>query len=293
MLASAAGDITIGDLRIHRLGYGGMRLTGDGIMGPPKNRADAEATLKTLAEVGVNFVDTSNAYGPMISELMIRQALHPYTGFTVATKGGLLRPGPNQWSYDGRPEALRAAVLLSLKTLAVERIDLWQLHRVDPKVPAREQFAAIAQLQQEGLIRHVGLCQTPITVIEEARTFFTVASVQSLYHVIDRRNEAVVDYCEAQRIPFIGFFPLATGALAAPDSILSQVAKDIGCTPGQAAIAWLLKRSSNMIVIPGTTRVAHLRENIDATQVTLTDAQFAKISRVGQKAALLRTPNKV
>lgn len=293
MPASAAGDLTIGDLRIHRLGYGGMRLTGDGIMGPPKNRADAEATLKTLAEVGVNFVDTSNAYGPMISELMIRQALHPYTGFTIATKGGLLRPGPNQWSYDGRPEALRAAVLLSLKTLAVERIDLWQLHRVDPKVPANEQFAAIAQLQQEGLIRHVGLCQTPIAVIEQARTFFTVASVQSLYHVIDRRNEAVVDYCEAQQIPFIGFFPLATGALAAPDSILANVAKEIGCTPGQAAIAWLLKRSPNMIVIPGTTRVAHLRENIDATQVTLTDAQFAKISRVGQKAALLRTPNKV
>ncbi|MFT3698864.1 MAG: aldo/keto reductase [Kofleriaceae bacterium] len=290
MNASAAGQITIGDLRINRLGYGGMRLTGDGIMGPPKNRAEAEATLRTLAEVGVNFVDTSNAYGPMISELMIRQALHPYTGFTVATKGGLLRPGPNQWSYDGRPEALRAAVLLSLKTLALERIDLWQLHRVDPKVPAKEQFAAIAELQKQGLIRHVGLCQTPIAVIEEAQTFFQVASVQSLFHIIDKRNEPIVDYCEQKGIPFIGFFPLATGALASSESILTGVAKEIGCTPAQAAIAWLLKRSPNMIVIPGTTRPEHLRENIGAVDVHLTDEQFQKITRVGQKAALLRTP---
>ncbi|HEY0255712.1 MAG TPA: aldo/keto reductase [Kofleriaceae bacterium] len=290
MNAAAAGSLTIGDMTIHRLGYGGMRLTGPGIIGPPANRAEADATLRLLAELGVSFVDTSNAYGPMVSELMIRQALHPYTGFTIATKGGLLRPGPNQWSYDGRPEALRAAVQISCKTLAVDRIDLWQLHRVDPKVPAAEQFAAIAELQREGFIRHVGLSQAPIEVIEQARTFFEVASVQSLYHVIDRRNEATIDYCERAGIPFIGFFPLATGALASPESILTNVAREIGCTPAQAAIAWLLRRSPNMVVIPGTTRPEHLRENVAAADIQLTDEQFGKIARVGQKAALLRTP---
>ncbi|MEO8840058.1 MAG: aldo/keto reductase [Kofleriaceae bacterium] len=288
--AAAAGTVMIGDLEIHRLGFGAMRLTGPGIIGPPPNMAGAVETLRSLEGLGVNFVDTSNAYGPMMSELLIRQVLHPYRGMTIATKGGLLRPGPNQWANDGRPEALRAAVELSLKTLAVERIDLWQLHRVDPKVPAGEQFAAIAELQREGKIRHAGLSEVSVALIEEARTYFPVASVQNGYHLIERKNDPVLEHCENIGIPFIGFFPLATGALASPESILSRIASDLGITPAQAAIAWLLKRSPSMVVIPGTGNPAHVRENVAAADVVLTEEHFAQIARVGQKAAMLRAP---
>jgi pyridoxine 4-dehydrogenase len=286
-----AGTVTIGgDLVINRLGFGAMRLTGPGIVGPPPNMAAAIETLRSLEGLGVNFVDTSNAYGPMVSELLIRQVLHPYRGITVATKGGLLRPGPNQWANDGRPEALRAAVELSLKTLAVERIDLWQLHRVDPKVPAGEQFAAIAEIQRAGLIRHAGLSEVSVALIEEARTYFPVATVQNGYHLIERKNDPVLEHCEKLKIPFIGFFPLATGALAAPDSILARIATELGITPAQVAIAWLLKRSPSMVVIPGTANPVHVRENIAAASVQLTDEQFAHIARIGQKAAMLRAP---
>jgi aryl-alcohol dehydrogenase-like predicted oxidoreductase len=288
--AASAGTVMIGDIEIHRLGFGAMRLTGPGIVGPPPNMAAAVETLRSLEGLGVNFVDTSNAYGPMMSELLIRQVLHPYRGMTIATKGGLLRPGPNQWANDGRPEALRAAVELSMKTLAVERIDLWQLHRVDPKVPAGEQFAAIAELQREGKIRHAGLSEVSVALIEEARTYFPVASVQNGYHLIERKNDPVLEHCEKIGIPFIGFFPLATGALASPESILSRIASDLGITPAQAAIAWLLKRSPSMVVIPGTANPAHVRENMAAGEIMLTDEQFAQVARVGQKAALLRAP---
>jgi len=283
--------VTIGgDLVIHRLGFGAMRLTGPGIAGPPPNMPAALETLRALPELGIDFVDTSNAYGPMVSELLVRQALHPYRGITVATKGGLLRPGPNQWQPDGRPVALRAAVLLSCKTLGVERIDLWQLHRVDPKVPAGEQFAAIAELQREGLIRHAGLSEVSIAQIEEAGTYFKVATVQNGYHLIERKNEPVLEYCERAGIPFIAYFPLATGALAAPDSVLARVAGELGLSPAQVAIAWLLHRSPLLVAIPGTANPAHLRENAAAASVVLDAEQLAKIARVGVKAAMLRGP---
>jgi pyridoxine 4-dehydrogenase len=288
--AADAGTVTIGDMTINRFGYGAMRLTGPGIVGPPTNMPAAVETLRSLEGLGVSFVDTSNAYGPMVSELLVRQVLHPYRGMTIATKGGLLRPGPNQWKNDGRPEALRAAVELSCKTLAVERIDLWQLHRIDPNVPAGEQFAAIAELQRAGLIRHAGLSEVSIELITQANTYFPVASVQNGYHLIERKNDPVIDHCEQLGIPFISFFPLATGALAYSDSILARIATELGITPAQVAIAWLLKRSPQMVVIPGTANPAHLRENVAAASIVLTDEQFERIAKIGAKAAKLRAP---
>jgi len=288
--AAVAGAVTIGDLVINRLGFGAMRLTGPGIIGPPPNMAAAIQTLQTARELGVTFIDTSNAYGPVVSELLVQKVLHPYNGITIATKGGYTRPGPNKWAHDARPEALRAAAQASCKILGVERIDLWQLHRVDPNVPMDEQFGAIAAMQKEGLIRHAGLSEVSIAVIERAQQHFQVASVQNGYHLIERKNEPVLEYCEQHGIPFIGYFPLATGALAAPDSILIHIAKELGITPAQTAIAWYLRRSPHMVVIPGTQNPAHLRENIGAASVTLSDAHFSKIARIGQKAALLRAP---
>ena len=292
MSIADAGTITIGgDLTIHRLGVGTMRLTGPGMFGPPADLDGARAMLRTVRELGIDFVDTSNAYGPVVAELLVRDVLHPYTGITVATKGGLLRPGPNQWANDGRPASLRAAVEASLKVLGVERIDLWQLHRVDPNVPADEQFAAIAEMQRAGLIRHAGLSEVSVDQIEAAGKHFRVATVQNGYHLIERKNEPVLEYCERAGIPFIAYFPLATGALAASDSILVPVATKLGITPAQAALAWLLHRSSVLVAIPGTSRADHLRENAAAASIRLTDEQAAAIERVGKKAALLRSPH--
>jgi len=237
-----------GDLVVERLGFGAMRLVGAGAFGPPPDLAAAQATVKLLPELGVSYVDTSNAYGPLISEMLVR-SLHPYAGIVVATKGGLLRPAPFQWHPDGRPEMLRAAVLGSLKTLGVERLDVWQLHVVDPKVPAGEQYGAIAAMQREGLIRHVGLSNVSVEQIDEARRHLTVATVTHLYHVIDRRNEPVLEHCERLGIPFVAYAPLAVAALAEPDSILARTAGKLGITPGQAALAWLLRRSPAIIAI--------------------------------------------
>jgi aryl-alcohol dehydrogenase-like predicted oxidoreductase len=259
-------------------------------MGPPADLPAALATLRSLPELGVNFVDTSNAYGPVVSELLVREALHPYRDIVIATKGGLLRPGPNQWSPDGRPKALRLAVENSLKVLGIERIDLWQLHRVDPNVPQDEQFATIAELQREGLIRHVGLSEVSVEQIDAARKHFVVASVQNGYHVVQRKSEAVLERCEQDGIPFIAYFPLGTGSLAAPDSVLTRVAQKLGITAAQAALAWLLKRSKSLVVIPGTSRPDHARENVAAGDVQLSDDAFEEIARIGQKAALLRAP---
>jgi pyridoxine 4-dehydrogenase len=280
----------LGDLEIGRVGFGAMRITGPGIMGPPPDSEAARATLAALPELGVDFIDTSNAYGPLVSEMMIRQALHPYRGIAIATKGGFLRPGPNQWLIDCRPEQLRAAVDNSLKLLGVERIDLWQLHRIDPKVPAEDQFGTIGELVRSGKIRNAGLSNVEPEHIDAAAKYFTVASVQNRFHVIDRTFEPVLSRCEELGIPFIAYFPLATGALAGPESILTRVAKDIGITPGQAALAWLLKRSPSIVVIPGTANPDHLRENVAARDIVLTDEQFAAIGRVGEKAAKLRAP---
>jgi pyridoxine 4-dehydrogenase len=278
----------LGDLEIGRVGFGAMRITGAGIMGPPPDLEAAHATLRALPELGVDFIDTSNAYGPLVSEMMIRQVLHPYRGIAVATKGGFLRPGPNQWLIDCRPHQLRAAVDNSLKVLGVDQIDLWQLHRIDPKVPIEDQFGTIGELVRDGKIRNAGLSNVEPEHIDVAATYFTVASVQNRFHVIDRTFEPVLVRCEQLGIPFIAYFPLATGALAASDSILGRVAKDIGITPGQAALAWLLKRSPSIVAIPGTQNPAHLRENVAAREIALTDDQFAAIGRVGEKAAKLR-----
>jgi aryl-alcohol dehydrogenase-like predicted oxidoreductase len=285
-------SISLGDLSIRRLGFGAMRLTGFGIMGPPLDLDAARETLRLVPELGIDFVDTSNAYGPLVSELLVREVLHPYRGITVATKGGMLRPGPNQWLVDCRPQQLRAAVDNSLKILGVERIDLWQLHRIDPKVPLDDQFGTVAELQREGKLRNAGLSNVTVEQMEVAAKHFTVASVQNRYHVIDRSNDPVLARCEQLGIPFLAYFPLATGALAAHDSILARVAADIGITPGQAALAWLLARSPAIVAIPGTANPAHLRENVAAADLRLTDDQLAAISRVGERAAMLRAPAK-
>jgi pyridoxine 4-dehydrogenase len=269
--ASDAGTLMIGgDLSIHRIGYGTMRLAGPGVIGPPRDIESARATLRLLPELGVNFIETSIAFGPL-SEMLVRDALHPYRGMVIGSSGGLLRPGPFRWAMDGRPAMLRAAVEGSLKLLGVERLDLWQLQRVDPKIPIDDQFGAIAEMQRAGLIPHVGLCNVSVDEIDAAARHFIVATVQNRYHVIDRTHEPVLERCERDGIPFIPYFPLATGALAATDSILTRIAATIGITPGQAALAWLLRRSKLTIVIPGTTRPEHARENVAAAAVRLTD----------------------
>ncbi len=276
--AAAAGQFLIGgDLAVHRLGFGAMRITGKGIWGEPANRAGALATLRRLPELGVNLIDTADSYGPEVSENLIREALHPYPGMLVATKGGLTRHGPDIWAPLGRPEYLRQCVLMSLRRLGVERIDLWQLHRIDAKVPRDEQFAAIAQMQQEGLIRHIGLSEVGVEEIEAARRHFPVATVQNLYNLANRQSEAIVDYCAAHGIGFIPWFPLAAGALAGPGSVLSTIADKLHASNSQVALAWLLKRAPVMLPIPGTSSVEHLQENVAAAQLTLTDEDYAAL----------------
>src|SRR5512143_1686576 len=260
--AAASGQFTVGgDLTINRLGFGAMRVTGPGIWGEPADPAAARATLKRLPELGVNFIDTADSYGPYVSEDLLRETLHPYSGIVVATKGGLTRHGPDIWEELGRPEYLRQCVLMSLRRLGVERIDLWQLHRIDPAVPRDEQFGVIAQMQKEGLIRHVGLSEVSVEEIRAARKFFPVATVQNLYNLADRQSETVLDYCEANGIGFIPWFPLAAGKLAGADSVLGKIAARLRASAGQVALAWLLKRSLVMLPIPGTGSVAHLEEN--------------------------------
>ncbi len=290
MTAAAAGTVTIGDLVVHRLGFGAMRLTGPGIFGAPADVQAALETVRALPELGVNLVDTANAYGPVVSEMIVKQALHPYAGIVVSTKGGMLRPGPFEWKVDARPAVLRTCVDVSLKALGVERIDLWHLHRIDPDVPLDDQLGTIGELQREGKLRHVGLSEVTVDQIDAARRYFTVACVQNGYHVVQRKSEPVLEKCEREGIPFIAYFPLGTGTLAAADSVLARVAAKIGITPGQVALAWLLKRSRSLVAIPGTANVAHLRENVAAASIELTDEQYAEIERVGRKASLLRAP---
>ena len=277
--AAAAGQFLIGgDLAVHRLGFGAMRITGKGIWGEPANRAGALATLRRLPELGVNLIDTADSYGPEVSENLIREALHPYPGMLVATKGGLTRHGPDIWAPLGRPEYLRQCVLMSLRRLGVERIDLWQLHRIDAKVPRDEQFAAIAQMQQEGLIRHIGLSEVGVEEIEAARRHFPVATVQNLYNLANRQSEAIVDYCAAHGIGFIPWYPLAAGELSRPGGALDRIAKAHKATTGQIALAWLLKRSPVMLPIPGTSKLAHLDENAGAAEIALSEGEFAELS---------------
>jgi aryl-alcohol dehydrogenase-like predicted oxidoreductase len=277
--ASAAGRFLVGgDVAVNRLGFGAMRITGRGIWGEPEDPAGARATLRRLRELDVDLVDTADSYGPEVSENLIRETLHPYRGMLVATKGGLTRHGPDVWRPLGRPEYLRQCVLMSLRRLGVERIDLWQLHRIDPKVPRDEQFGVIAEMLQEGLIRHAGLSEVSVEEIEAARKVFPVATVQNLYNLANRQSEGVLDYCERHGIGFIPWYPLAAGALAGPGSTLAGVAQRLGASSGQVALAWLLRRSPVVLPIPGTGRVAHLEENVAAASLALGDEDFAALT---------------
>ncbi|SDF56584.1 MULTISPECIES: aldo/keto reductase [Rhodanobacteraceae] len=273
--AAASGTFSIGgDLEVNRLGFGAMRITGKGIWGDPADPAKARATLAKLPELGVNLIDTADSYGPYVSEDLIREVLHPYKGLVIATKGGLTRHGPNVWPPLGRPEYLRQCVLMSLRRLGVERIDLWQLHRIDAKVPRDEQFGVIRDMQNEGLIRHVGLSEVNVEEIEAASKFFKVATVQNLYNLGNRQSEAVLDYAEKNGIGFIPWYPLAAGELAKEGSLLSKIAKKLGATDGQVAIAWLLKRSKVMLPIPGTGDPGHLEENVKGASIELSQEDF-------------------
>lgn len=284
--AAPSGQFSIGgDLPVHRLGFGAMRITGDGIWGEPADPAEVKRTLKRVPELGIDFIDTADSYGPEVSERLIREVLHPYKGLVIATKGGLERPGPSQWVPNGKPEYLRQQVTGSLKRLGVERIDLWQLHRIDASVPQSEQFAVIAAMQSEGLIRHVGLSQVSVSEIKAAQKVFKVATVQNLYNLADRSSEDVLAYCEAQGIGFIPWFPLAAGSLAKPGSVLDVIAKRHGASPSQLALAWLLKRSPAMLPIPGTGKVRHLDENVAAAGIELGDAEFKELSALSKRAA--------
>lgn len=259
-----------GEVEINRLGYGAMRITGPGIWGPPDNPGEAIRVLQALPELGVNFIDTADSYGPDVSEQLIREALHPYKDVHIATKAGLRRAGPDIWQPDGRPEYLRERVQRSLKNLGVEQIFLWQLHRVDPAVPADEQFDAVKQLQTEGLIRHAGLSEVSVTQIEDASRFFEVATVQNRFNLFDRQSEAVLEYCEAHEIGFIPWFPLGAGSIGEASKVLSTFARNHEATPMQIAIAWLLHRSPVVIPIPGTSSRVHLRDNVAAAAIELT-----------------------
>lgn len=284
--ASRSGTFSIGgDLEINRLGFGAMRITGPGIWGLPVDHDEAVRTLKRLPELGVNFIDTADSYGPDVSEWLIREALHPYPeGLVIATKSGLTRSGPDIWKPVGRPEYLLQQVHKSLRNLGVEQIDLWQLHRIDPKVPADEQFDAIRSFIDQKLIRHAGLSEVSVDDIKAASKFFEVATVQNRYNLVDRTSEDVLDYCAAQNIGFIPWFPLAAGDLAKPGSILDVMARKYEAQPSQIALAWILKRSPVMLPIPGTSRVAHLEQNVAATGITLSDEDFAALDAEGLKA---------
>src|SRR3984885_5214529 len=277
--AKDSGTFVIGgDLTVNRLGYGAMRITGDGIWGEPKDINGAKQVLKRAVELGVNFIDTADAYGPEVSERLIGEALSPYAdGVVIATKGGVTRQGPNQWLPVGRPEYLQQQVELSLRHLKVERIDLWQLHRIDPKVPVEESLGVIKKLQEQGKIRHVGLSEVKPHEIDQARKVVDIVSVQNQYNIGDRQHEDVVDYCTKHKLAFIPWFPVAAGKLAQPGGKLDAAAKAHNATVSQLSLAWLLHRSPVMLPIPGTTSVAHLEENIASAEVTLTAAEWKEI----------------
>lgn len=276
--ARASGHFLIGDNKIVRLGFGAMRVTGPGIWGEPQDRAEALRVLRRLPDLGVNFIDTADSYGPFVSEDLIAEALHPYDGMFIATKGGLTRHGPVSWLPLGRPEYLRQCVLMSLRRLKVERLDLWQLHRLDPKVPRADQFGVIADMIKEGLIRHAGVSQVSLRELKIARAYFPVATVQNEYNLAHRADDDIVDFCEKHGIGFIPWYPLANGELAKPGGALDRVARAHGATPSQVALAWLLKRSRVMLPIPGTSKVAHLEENVAAASLQLRDDEVSSLS---------------
>ncbi|MFG3617157.1 aldo/keto reductase [Nocardia sp. NPDC047654] len=278
--AAASGTFAIGgDLPVHRLGYGAMQLTGPGVWGDPKDPDEAVRVLRRAVELGVNFIDTADSYGPFVSEKLIRKALRPYPeDLVIATKAGLTRQGPNEWRPVARPEYLRQQAELSLRHLGVDRIDLYQLHRIDPQVPLADQLGELVALQQEGKIRHIGLSQVTVEQLRQARELAPIVSVQNLYNLANRADEDVLNYAEQENIGFIPWFPIATGELAAPGGPLAAISADHGASPAQLALAWLLRRSPVMLPIPGTSSVAHVEENIAAARITLTDEEFEALS---------------
>jgi len=283
--ARLAGDVSLGkELSAHRLGFGAMRLTGEGIWGPPKDRNAALAVLCRAVELEVNFIDTADSYGPYVSEELIAEALHPYPkGLVIATKGGWKRPGPNQWTHDATPAHLREAVEGSLKRLRLDRIDVYQLHTPDPVVPFDGSVETLAQLREEGKIRLIGLSNVTQEHIERARKIVPIVSVQNRYSFADREWDYVVDYCESNGIAFIPWFPLGAGKVAG--EVLNQIAKAHGATPKQVALAWLLRRSPIILPIPGTSSVEHLQENVAAASVRLTDEEYERLAGVPELAA--------
>ncbi|MDO8185029.1 aldo/keto reductase [Conexibacter sp. JD483] len=281
--AAASGTFKIGgDLEVTRLGYGAMRIVGEGTWGEPRDRDEALRVLRRLPELGVDFVDTADSYGPFISEDLIAEALAPYdAGTIVATKGGFTRQGPGEWIPVGRPAYLRQCVQLSLRRLGVERIDLYQLHRIDSEEDQEAQFAELKKFQDEGLVRHLGLSQVNVEEIEAARRHFDVATVQNRFNLADRESEDVLDYCEREGIGFIPWFPLAAGKLAEPGGVAAEIAAAHDATTGQVALAWLLARSPVMLPIPGTSTVSHLEQNVAAADLRLSDEEVARLTAAG------------
>ncbi len=281
---TASGTFTLGgDLPVHRLGFGSMQITGDGVWGEPRDHDQAMAVLRRSLQLGVNLIDTADSYGPEVSERLIAEALYPYPeGLVIATKGGLLRTGPGEWPTDGRPEHLREALEGSLRRLRLEQIDLYQFHRPDPKVPFEESVGALAKMRTEGKIRHVGLSNVSIDQLTAAQRIVPIASVQNRYNLTDRESEGVLDACEQQNIGFIPWFPLATGSLAKPGGPLDQIARQHQAAPSQIALAWLLQRSPVMLPIPGTSSVAHLEENLQAARIQLSQEEFDQLHHLSE-----------
>jgi len=277
---AASGTFSIGgDLPVHRLGFGAMQLPGPGVWGPPRDHDAAIAVLRRAVDLGVDLIDTADSYGPDISEELIHEALHPYPeGLVIATKAGLVRTGPGEWWPLGRPEYLRQQVEMSLRKLEVETIDLYQLHRIDPKVPLEESLGALHDLQHQGKIRHIGLSEVTVGEIKAARETVEVVTVQNRYNIADREHEAVLEYATEQGIGFIPWFPLATGSLAQDDGPLAKIAADRGVAPSQVALAWLLARSPVMLPIPGTSSVGHLEENVAAADIALRDDEVQALA---------------
>ena len=284
--AAESGTFSIGgDLSIHRLGFGAMRITGPGIWGEPKDREEAKRVLKRLPDLGVNFIDTADAYGPEVSENLIAEALYPYpTGLVIATKGGFTRQGPNKWAIVGRPEYLRQCVEMSLRRLKLERIDLYQLHRIDPQVPVEDSLGELKKMQAEGKIRHIGLSEVSVKEIERAQKTVAIVSVQNKYNIADRTHEGVLHFCEKHHLGFIPWFPMEQGKLNKPGSVLERAAQSHNATTAQIALAWLLHHSPVMLPIPGTSSVAHLEENLAAAELKLTGAEWQSLEKGIAKA---------
>jgi pyridoxine 4-dehydrogenase len=282
--AEASGTFLIGDIPVHRLGFGAMQLTGDGVWGEPDDHSEAIAVLRRAVELGINLIDTADFYGPEVSERLVAEALYPYPDdLLIATKAGFQRPGPSQWVEDGRPEHLRSAVEGSLRRLRLQRIDLLQLHRIDPKVPMEDQIGALVDLQRDGKIRHIGLSEVNVNQIEAVRRITPIVSVQNRYNLMDRNSEDVLEYCTREKIGFIPWFPLATGELAKHDGPLMRAAKRLNAQPAQIALAWLLRKAPVILPIPGTSKVKHLEENTAAALIELDDSTMKELERLGKR----------